>query len=151
MGDQILEQGSDGIEASSYSIISFPAATLPLQYQNFVKAKWKRSLRHGNDYFKLSDSDSFFRAYERFINHLCARPDCVIRLAVLTEDRDVVLGFSISEGHTLHYVFVQYEQRNKGIARSLVPMRIDVITHLTKAGMNIWHSKLPDAVFDPFK
>lgn len=151
MGDKNLGADADGIKESSYSVISFPASKLPETYQNFVKSKWKRTLRHGNDYFKLTDSDSFFANYERFINHLLARASAVIRLAVLTEDPDVVLGFSLIEGNTLHYVYVQHEQRNRGIGRSLVPVKIEIITHLTKSGMSIWHNKLPTAAFDPFK
>ncbi len=150
MGDQKLENRADGIPQSSYSVISFPASKLPETYQNFVKSKWKRTLRHGNDYFKLSDSDSFFSNYEKYLTHLFGRRDSVIRLAVLTEDPDVVLGFSLIEGNALHYVYVQHEQRNRGIGRSLVPVKIEVISHLTKAGMSVWHSKLPNAVFDPF-
>lgn len=151
MGDQELEIGTNGVEACTYSVISFPASQLPASYQSFVRSKWKRTLRHGNDYFKLTDSDSFFANYERFLNHLFARPGCVLRLAVLTEDPDITLGFSLIEGGTLHYVYVQHEQRNRGIGRSLVPVKIHTITHLTKAGMSLWHNKMPHAIFDPFK
>lgn len=145
-----MEQGTDGIAPSTYSVISFPASQLPDGYQAFVRSKWKRTLRHGNDYFKLTDSDAFFTNYERFLNYLFGKPGSIIRLAVLSDDPDVVLGFSLIEGHTLHYVYVQHEQRNRGIGRSLVPVRIDKITHLTKAGLNIWHNKLSHALFDPF-
>ncbi len=151
MGGSALEARTDGIKESTYSVISFPASKLPDAYQNFVRSKWKRTLRHGNDYFKLSDSDAFFSNYERFINFLFARPNSVIRLAVLTEDPDVILGFSLIERDALHYVYVQHEQRNRGIGRSLVPVKINVITHLTKAGMSIWQNKLPDAIFNPFR
>lgn len=150
MGDKDLETRGDGIAPSTYSVISFPASKLPLSYQNFVKSKWKRTLRHGNDYFKLTDSDAFFENYERFINHLFARPNSVIRLAVLTDDPDVALGFSFIEGDILHYVYVQHEQRNRGVGRSLVPVKISIITHLTKSGLSIWHNKLRHAVFNPF-
>lgn len=151
MGDKGLEKRGDAVEESTYSVISFPAFQLPERYLNFVRSKWLRTLRHGNDYFKLSDSDSYYEAYQRYIHILLSRSKSVIRLAVLTEDQDVALGWSLIEGDVLHYVYVQHEQRNKGIGRSLVPVPISTITHLTKSGMNAWHNKLPNAVFNPFR
>lgn len=146
-----MEQGTNAIPESTYSVISFPGSKLPERYLNFIRSKWMRSLRHGNDYFKLTDSDPYYAAYQKFIQILLARPQSVIRLAVLTEDQDVALGWSLIEGDVLHYVFVQHEHRNNGIGKSLVPVPINVITHLTKSGMSAWHNKLPHAKFDPFR
>lgn len=150
MGDQEMEARGDGFAPSSYSVLAFPAKDTPENYRNFVLSKWMRTLRHGNDYFKLTDSDSFYSAYDKYLKHLLLRPDCVLRIAALSDDRDVALGFSVVEKDTLHYVYVQKEQRNRGIARSLVPKGITTISHLTKAGMSVWHNKLSHAVFDPF-
>lgn len=128
----------------------YPGHALPDSYKNMILAKWMRSLKYGNDYFKLTDSDAYFGAYERYINSLLKRANLVIRLAALTQEKDVVLGWSAIEGTTLHYVWVQREQRNQKIGTALVPTKISTISHLTKAGMSIWHSKLSHAVFDPF-
>ncbi len=148
MGNQELETGTNG--ESTYSIIAFPGHSLPQQYQNMVLAKWMRSLKYGNEYFKLANPDSYFNAYSKYIRALLGRPNSVIRIAVLSDDHDVALGWSLIEGDILHYVHVQHEQRNKGIGKSLVPVKINTLTHLTKSGMSIWHSKLPNAKFDPF-
>lgn len=150
MGNTALEARGDGIKESSYSILAFPAARFPVEYSSFVKAKWKRDLRRGNDYFKLVHPDVFFQAYEKYINHLLNRPNAVLRLAVLTDTPDVVLGFSLIEGDRLHYVFVQGEQRNRGIGRSLVPVPINSISHLTRIGISAWQHALPKAIFNPF-
>lgn len=149
MGNQDLEPATNG--ESTYSIIAFPGQSLPQCYQHLVRATWKRSLKYGNQFFKLADPDPYFAAYERYINGILSRPNVVVRIAVLTDDHDVALGWSVIEGDILHYVHVQHEQRNKGVARSLVPVAIGTITHLTKSGISIWHSKLPNAVFNPFK
>lgn len=150
MGDKDLETRGNAVEESTYSVIAFPASLVPAQYLNFIKAKWKRSLKYGNEYFKLAESDAYFEAYEVYISALLARPKSVIRLAVLSDDKDVCLGWSLIEGGVLHYVFVQHEHRNQGIGKSLVPTPIHTITHLTKSGMNAWHNKLPEAKFNPF-
>lgn len=153
MGNQSLETRADGIKEEPkafYSIILFPGSHLPDQYKNMVYSKWMRSLKYGNEYFKLIESDRYYEAYQKYINHLLNRPLAIIRLAVLSDDKDVVLGWSLIENDVLHYVHVQHEQRNKGIAKTLVPGKINSITHLTKAGMAIWNSKLPHATFNPF-
>jgi GNAT superfamily N-acetyltransferase len=115
-----------------------------------VLSKWMRSLRYGNDYFKLIDSDAFYNVYQRYLKNILNRPAATIRLAVLSDDHDVVLGFCVTEGGSLHYVYVQQEQRNKKIGAALIPKGIQVITHLTKAGMSIWHKKLSHLTFNPF-
>lgn len=145
-----MEARGDGVEASFYSIIAFPGQSLPQQYQNMVLSKWLRSLKYGNDYFKLIESDTYFNMYQKYIKMILGRPNSVVRIAVLADDHDVALGWSVIEGSVLHYVHVQSEQRNKGIGKSLVPVKIDTLTNLTKTGMNIWHNKLPHAVFNPF-
>jgi hypothetical protein len=150
MGNQIMEAAANGLPPSTYSVIFFPGSALPENYLNFVRSKWMRSLRRGNDYFELTDSDSYYKSYQRYIASLLSRRDAIIRLAVLTDEPDVALGFSLVEGNILHYVYVQREQREKGIARSLVPVKITTITHLTRAGMRIWNNKLSHCIFDPF-
>lgn len=151
MGDQELGEGGNGIAQSSYSVILYPAAQVPVQYINLILSKWMRTLRHGNEYFKLTESDSFYQNYRRYILSLLNRPQSVVRLAVLSDDHDVCLGWSLIEGDVLHYIFVQHEHRNQGIGRSLVPVKINYITHVTKAGLSAWNKKLPAAAFDPFK
>ncbi len=115
-----------------------------------IFSKWKRSLRHGNDYFKLIDSDAYYEIYDRYISRLLADPLSVIRLAVLTDDRDIVLGFSVCRRHVLDYVHVHKDHRRCGIGTRLVPRGTSEITHVTKTGLTIWGSKYPDWKFNPF-
>lgn len=138
------------MEESSYRVIPFLGTTFPVTYRNMVYSKWMRSLRYGNDYFKLIDSKAYYATYDRYIGLLLERPKTVVRVALLSDDLDVALGFSVSEGHALHYVHVQKDMRNKGIGTSLVPFEVKTITHLTKNGLAIWSSKLPMASFNPF-
>lgn len=134
---------------SSYSIISFLGKDLPSTYRNMIYSKWMRSLRHGNDYFKLMDSDSYYRAYNEHIDEILSK-DTIVRLAVLTDDYDVVLGFSINRGNTLDYIHVHHSARKQGIGRALLLKNIDTITHVTNIGMSIWASKYPNWKFNPF-
>jgi hypothetical protein len=150
MGNKIMEEGRDGLQ-ESYQVVAYPAAQLPQNFQNMVRSQWKRTARHSNDYFKLWDADSYFQAYERLINHVFARPKAVARIAVLPDAPDTALGWSVIEGSTLHFVFVQYEQRNQGIAKMLVPVQISAFTHITTTGLKLWPKLLPNAIFDPVR
>lgn len=147
-----MDQTTNGIETqkNTYSIISYKSSSFPEQYRNLIFSKWMRSFRYGNDYIKLINSDDYFAAYEIYITSLLNKPNSTLRLAVLSEDKDVVLGWSLIDGETLHYVYVQNEQRNKGIAKFLVPVSIKTITHVTKSGLAIWNKKIPFAKFNPF-
>lgn len=146
----MLEAGTNDLKEETYSVISYPATAIPKAYRNMVFSKWMRSLRYGNDYFKMVDSDKYYFAYQRYIEMLLSRPECVIRFAVVTDEPDTVLGWSLIQGDKLHYVWVQQEQRNKGIATMLVPVSINCISHITKAGLSIWNKKLPHATLNPF-
>lgn len=137
-------------EPASYKIISIRGRDLPKSYQGFVLAKWLRSLKRGNDFFRLIDSENFFTYYDAFIKLTLSRPNTQVRLAVLSDDNDVVLGFSIVEGKTLHYVFVQKDLRRQGIGFSILPKEIESITHLTKTGITFWTKLFPWAKFKPF-
>lgn len=144
-----MEANGHGLPQSSYQVIQFKGSELAPEYDSFVRAKFKLSLRHGNEYLKLTDSDAYFAAQERYVNILLARPRAVLRLATLTDDKDVLLGFSLIEEASLHYVFVQYEYRNMKIGTALVP-HFDRFTNLTRTGMRIWQSKYKTAQFNPW-
>lgn len=135
---------------SSYTVIAYPAEKLPDEYKHVVHARWLRSLRHGNDFFRLVDAEGYYAAYFQHIITMMNRPGATIRMAVLTDDRDVVLGFSVARGSILDYVHVQAAQRRMGIGKSLIPKDIDTITHLTKTGLTIWGSKYGYWKFNPF-
>ena len=74
----------------------------------------------------------------------------ILKVAVLTDDSDVTLGWSLSEPETLHYIFVASDYRKTGIGRSLLPKDIKNITHLTQIGLKIWNKLFKDAIFNPF-
>lgn len=74
-----------------------------------------------------------------------------IKIACLKEDPDVILGYSVlsNDYQTIDWVFVKSAWRNKGIARSLLPLYPTSVTHLTKLGKELL-PKFKDCVFNPF-
>lgn len=131
--------------------MSYSGTDLPETYRNMILAKWLRTLRFGNDFFRLIDSPSYFASYQTYIKGLLAKPGCMVRLAVLTEAPDVCLGFSVSRPDVLDYCWVHKDNRKIGIGKSLIQFPFSAMTHLTTVGMAIWSKKFPQAVFDPFR
>ena len=136
--------------SDAYGMVDISGDRLPPELRNLVLSRWMRSLRFGNDYFRLMVPESFYASYQRFINRILSDPDAVVRFAVLADDRDVVLGFAVSRAHVLDYVHVHKDQRRQGIAAALMSPQFDTITHLTRTGLTIWGSKRPEWKFDPF-
>lgn len=108
------------------------------------------SLRFGNDMFRLIDHVEYYKTYHQFVERILDHPTTVVRIAVLSDDHDVALGFSVSRGNVLDYVHVHKDYRRIGIGRSLVPAGIEWITHVTKTGLTIWGSKAGHWKFNPF-
>lgn len=121
---------------------------LPKQYESFIYSSWLQSLRFSNAYFKMIDSQSYYSTYRQAISKLLGK--ATIRLAVLSEDHDIILGYSITRGSTLDYVFVSKPFRKAGIGKALIPSNITVFTHITKIGEKIWHKHKTKYIFDPF-
>jgi GNAT superfamily N-acetyltransferase len=135
---------------TSYEVIAFAGANLPLRYQGLVYSRWLLGLRYGNEYYRLTSARSYFDHYHAFLTRLINQRGTIVRLAVLSDDHDVALGFSVARGRLLDFVHVQRDMRNQGIGSKLVPGDIEAITHLTKAGKAIWQTKYPQWYFDPF-
>jgi GNAT superfamily N-acetyltransferase len=154
VGNQELESGTTEIpleEKASYLVVPYLGKDLPENYRNMVLAKWLRTLRFGNDFFRLIDSHGYFSAYQVYIKSILSRPQCIVRLAVLSDDQDVCLGFSVSEPEIAHYCWVHKDNRKIGIGRALMQFPFKYMTHLTSISMTIWNKKYKECKFDPFK
>ena len=136
----------------TYSIIVIPAAELPIEYQSLIFSKWMRSLRFGNPLFKNIDSTAFYQQYQTYIENLLKKPSALIKLAVLTDDHDVVLGFSVSREDVCDYVHVHKDHRRLGIGKKLFPRNTTTMTHITMTAIEIWRNnpKYKKLKFNPF-
>jgi GNAT superfamily N-acetyltransferase len=138
-------------DQASYTILALKGSELTDQYKPMVFSKWLRSLRYGNDYFKLINQGAYFELYHRYIERLLTHKDCIVRLAVLSDDTDIVLGFSVCRDAVLDYVHVHRDYRRNGIGSALLPKVVSAITHVTKNGISFWTAKCPQAQFNPFQ
>ena len=74
------------------------------------------------------------REYHGFLEAKFAMPGTVIKVACLVEEPDVILGFSVSHGDTLDFVFVKPDWRRIGIGTDLVPSEITSTSGFTRVG-----------------
>lgn len=140
------------MEHPTYSVIVYSGHAIPAHFQPMIFSQWLRSLRLGNPLFKQMDSKAYYEKYHLFIENLLKKPDCKVRIAVLSDDHDVSLGFSVSREDVLDYIHVHKDQRDKGVATSLVPQGITTFTHITTTALAIWQhkDKYKNLKFNPF-
>lgn len=119
-------------------------------YQNMIIFRWKKALRKDNPFFAMIDPVGFGEWYDYYIPAVIKRPDCKVRLAVLGDDEDVALGFSVSRGPVLDFVHVHKDQKGLGIGQNLIPNGIESFTHLTTHGKRLWKQHYPCWKFNPF-
>ena len=102
---------------------------------NFILITWLHSLKFGNDYFKEWDDRKYYDKYQIFLKELLTKEDTQIKIACLSEDNDVILGYAIARPPILDFVYVKKAWRNIGLAKELVKhFEITTVSHLTKAG-----------------
>lgn len=118
--------------------------------KSFILSTFLKGLRFGNDLFKEIQSEAYFSNYQKIIEGLISMPSAEVKVACLSEDPDVILGYSIhsKDGTKVHWTFVKNSWRNIGICAALVPKNIKSVSHLTKTGLSLIRKK--GINFNPF-
>lgn len=117
--------------------------------RNFIMSTWLKGLRYGNDWFELIEASVYYENYQKALDRLLGLVVTEVRVACLKDSPDVILGYAVSRGKTLDYVFVRKAWRGIGVARDLVPSDINTVSHVTDVGRSILKKK-PSVKFNPF-
>lgn len=113
----------------------------------FIYATFLRGLYYGNSWYGTINKKDFFDNYPAVLDKIIRKS--LINIACLTEDEDVILGYSIAEPGILHWVGVKEAWRMQGIAKKLLAdFDIKAVTHTTKAGDAIRKKK--NWIYNPF-
>lgn len=115
--------------------------------RNFIFSTWLRGLYYGDSWFSEIPKNIFMQHYHAVIERLLDAPGVTIKVACLSDTPDVILGYSVTRGNILDYVFVKSAWRKAGIGKSLVPPAPYTVTHLTKVGKILKPVNCP---FNPF-
>lgn len=129
-------------------LISVRAYTPP--DKNFILATWLKGLRYGNETFEFIQQDIYFEIYNRVIESILKRDEISVKVACLKDDPEVILGYSVFENKTVHWIFCKQAWRKIGIARMLLPEGFNRVTHITTAAKAILTHKFPNVIFNPF-
>src|SRR5450631_3681195 len=124
MGNQELESETNEPE-KSYRIVTYYTNKLPPDLLNIIRAPFLNHARTGNDFFKLTDRDAYYKHYGMFVNNLLQRDETQIRFAMLKKDE--VLGWCMFHDKVVHFVWVDKQQWRQGIGKSLLPKEFDTI------------------------
>jgi hypothetical protein len=116
---------------------------------SFIFATWLRGLRYGNEMFELIPPDTYFQCYHAIIQKILTAAGTKVAVACLKDSPDVILGYAVYTGTTLHWCHVKTAWRNIGIAKQLVPQGTRTVTSLTKLGVGILKNH-PQLIFNPF-
>lgn len=102
---------------------------------------------------------TYFTRHHAVVSELLSRPSCVVLVAALEEDPDVILAWAALEpvSSTVHYVYVKESWRRLGLARRLLdelPGGVQVYTHRTMGPHGrverLIRQHLAGASYDPY-
>lgn len=118
--------------------------------KSLVYATWLRSYEASSLAAKNIPRDVFFAEHHKIIDAIMQR-GASVRLAVLPDEPDVVLGWAVVEGPLVHYVYIKPPFRRHGMATALLAdvKKPFVYTHWTHVLRDL-HAKLDGCVFNPY-
>lgn len=116
--------------------------------KSFIMASFLRGVYYGNPFYTMTPKDAFMTNYKRVGESFIA--NCDIKIACLADDDDIILSYIIlsKDNHTLHWCFTKKAWRQQGLAKALMPKKVNTYTHFTELGSKLKH-KL-NAIFNPF-
>lgn len=87
--------------------------------ENFIFATWLRAYKHASSFARHIERPTFFKYHQAVIRRILDR-GAAVTICTPGDDRDVILGYSITEPGILHFVYVKKPFRRLGIASSLI-------------------------------
>ena len=88
----------------------------------FIYSTWRNQAFYGAVNPHTQPSKIFFKKMTVLIKEILSESRPLV--ACLESDPDLVIGYSVSKGTHLYWVYVKKDYRNKGIASLLVPKDI---------------------------
>lgn len=100
-------------------------------YSTIMPSAWL-----GNPFFKKIKREIFFPNYRVIVDSIIQNQNTEILVSCFMEDPNLILGYSITCGDILHYIYVKGAYRRKGLGKLLIPThkKINKVTHYTTMG-----------------
>lgn len=117
---------------------------------NFIYATWLRCYKHSSRFARNIPDRIFFEQHHAVVARLLDR--CEVLIATPANDAETILGYSVTEPGTIHFVYVKKPFRRMGIAGALLA-HLDpescLHTHWTE-GWDLLRSKWPNCEYNPY-
>jgi ribosomal protein S18 acetylase RimI-like enzyme len=85
---------------------------------NLIIGTFLNGVKYGSSYFKSIDDDAFFHNYTKFVEYVTFNSD--VKICCLEEDEDVIVGYVLSKGEVIHWIYTKPAFRKLGVANSLL-------------------------------
>lgn len=117
--------------------------------RNFVFSTLLRGIYYGGFFYGEMNKATFMEHYHNILEQLI--PNTKITVACDKSDPDVIYSYCVTNpsGTVVHWVFTKAAWRGIGLAKSLVPLTVESVSHLSKQGLSILR-KFPNIEFNPF-
>ena len=118
--------------------------------RSLVYATWLRSYEASSLAAKHIPRDVFFAEHHKVIDRVLGR-GASVRVAALPDEPDVILGWAVTEGPVVHYVYVKPPFRKHGMATALLAdaPRPFTFSHWTHVLRDL-HPKMTGCVYNPY-
>lgn len=101
--------------------------------QAFIYGTWRNSSYHSAEVKPEEIPKIFFSQMTKKIRETLDVAQ--VKIACLSDDPQLIIGYSIARGDHLDFIYVKDDYREKGIGQMLMPKDIKTVTkHLTKIG-----------------
>lgn len=119
----------------------------------FIYSTWLKSYRSDSAIAARCRTSVFYSAYNPILDRILAATDTLTVVACLPDNPNVILGYLVSQGDLIHYVFIKEDWRQQGIAKTLWEHvgghEQTVFTHRTKTAEPIL-DRFPMLIYNPF-
>lgn len=125
--------------------------------KDFLYATWLRRYKDHSYFAKRIKYQTFFKEHHKIIDHILAKPNTKVIMAVPKDFDDVIAGYIVFESHdkpTVHFVYIKDVYQGMGVAKHLFeengidPNNI-TITHWTYC-VNQFAEKYPGITYNPY-
>lgn len=117
----------------------------------FIYSTWLKGFYFGNTWRHRVEQEPYAAQQRPLIEYILFHPETEIRVACLKEDPDVIVGYNVSRGTILDWIWVKPIWRKLGVGTMLMHGNTKAYTHLTTIGRAILRNKKKKWTFCPFK
>ena len=111
----------------------------PMEDEQIIYGTWRNALWYDDDKQRHEgDAGRFYSEATHSIRKILKNPATKVRIACLSNDPGIIIGYSVITGNCLHFVYVKADYRNKRIGSMLVPLSVETCSPvMTKIGRAI--------------